>query len=122
MADETSPDGEYTLRHIFPNKDEAKAGAAAKQSALDRAIKHLNLTVLGNPELCAEMLLTVSGVRTKIDGPWRIKTATHTISPDGFKTALSCENPDAKAESGTGSNGGGTTKDEIQKAWEEGSK
>ena len=97
MADEKAAEGEYLLRHGHPNKAEAKAAADAKQAELERGTRSLSLTIIGNPAIAAEMTIRVTGVRARVDDAWRVKTATHTITPDGYRTTIEAEKPGAKS-------------------------
>jgi uncharacterized protein len=97
MADEKAAEGEYLLRHGHPTKAEAKAAAKAKQAELDRGTRSLTLTIIGNPAITAEMTIRVSGVRSRVDDAWRVKTATHTITSDGYRTSIEAEKPGAQS-------------------------
>lgn len=91
MSDTSS--ATYRTRHQNPTQAEAEEEAKAKYSELDRGTRSLNLTVMGNPALGAEMTIKIAGVRERVDDTWRVKTATHTINGDGYRTTLDCEKP-----------------------------
>ena len=96
MAEENAAEGEYLLRQNHATKEEAKAAAQAKQAELDRNTGTLNLTIIGDPAIAAEITIAVQGVRDRIDGAWRVKTATHTITEQGYSTTIEAEKPGAK--------------------------
>jgi uncharacterized protein len=106
---------DYQTRHPHPNKAEADAEAAGKGKELERSLGSLSLTVIGDPGLASDLTATVIGVRSFVDGEWRIKSATHTLDTSGYKTKLQCEKPNSKdaksSESGSASDGaaGGAT-------------
>ena len=97
MAEEKAAEGEYLLRQNHPTKEEAKAAAKAKQAELERSTRSLSLTIIGDPAIAAEMTIRVQGVRDRIDDVWRVKTATHTITEQGYSTTIEAEKPGAKA-------------------------
>ena len=83
----------YTLRHPYPNADEAQHAATAKLDALQRGAAQLSLTVLGNPSLQAESKITLSDIRSPIDGEWLIQRVEHTFDQNGFISRLEAEAP-----------------------------
>ena len=95
MAEEKAAAGAYLVRHRHPNKREAKARAKSKQAALERSTRTLHLTIIGDPAIAAEMTIMVSGLRDRIDAEWRVKTATHTITSQGYSTTIEAEKPGA---------------------------
>lgn len=97
MADEKAAEGEYLLRQNHATKDEAKAAAQAKQAELQRSTRSLNLTIIGEPGIGAEMTITVRELRDRIDDVWRVKTATHSITEQGFSTTIEAEKPGSTA-------------------------
>lgn len=72
-------------------KAEAEDAAKSRVSALKRAEKKLTMTIVGNPNIRAEMILLVAGVRSEVDGSYRIKSVVHSLSPDGYKTNITAE-------------------------------
>ena len=97
MAEEKAAEGEYLLRQNHATKEEAKAAAQAKQAELDRSTRSLSLTIIGEPAIAAEITIRVQGLRDRIDDMWRVKTATHTITEQGYSTSIEAEKPGAKA-------------------------
>jgi phage protein D len=83
----------YTLRHPYPNADEAQRAATSKLDALQRGAAQLSLTVLGNPVLRAESKIALSDIRSPIDGEWLIQRIEHTFDQNGFISRLEAEAP-----------------------------
>ena len=83
----------YSLRHHYPNADEAQRAATSKLDALQRGAAQLSLTVLGNPSLRAESKIQLSNVRPPIDGEWLIQRVEHTFDQNGFVSRLEAEAP-----------------------------
>ena len=100
---EVGPD--YEMLHSLFNEDEAGVDAQSTADAQARDAGGLDITILGQPGYCAEMIVTVSGVRQGVDGPWRVKTAEHRLDSGGYITSLTCEYPSASG-SGSGSGSG----------------
>lgn len=93
---------EHLLKHQQPTPEEADAVANSNAQSLSRACGSVNITIVGDPSISAEMLMQVIGVRPgSADGLWRIKTATHTLNNNGYQTEIEGE------ASGKSSGGGG---------------
>lgn len=102
----------FKLLPMFPDgKEEAKAAAQARSDKLARDEGELNIGIIGDPAVMAEAPLVVVGVRTGVDGTWRIKTATHRIDSNGYETSITAEYPGASSSgtSGVGAIGEGAT-------------
>ncbi len=97
QKDDRGEGGEFTLRHAFQNKDVADACAKAKKRQLERAGKTLSWKGPGNVRIMAGVKLTTVIGAALYDGQWRIKTATHVITKQGYSTA---------GEAGTDEKGG----------------
>jgi phage protein D len=95
---------EFTLRHLYPNKDLAKAAAEAKLGELKRAQGSCEIEITGNAGVEAEGDLVIAVGRSVLDGVWTIKSVDHHLNDDGFKTSIHCEAKDGKE---SGSDGGG---------------
>jgi phage protein D len=65
--------------------------AQSRINALNRAEKKLSMTVVGSQSIRAEMILLVVGVRGVVDGAYRIKSAVHSLTQDGYKTNIEAE-------------------------------
>ena len=82
---------------LYPTKDMAVEAAKAEWNSRQRDENELNITVMGWPELMAEMLATVEGVHAAADGEWLIKTCVHRYSDDGYRVDLTLELPNKDA-------------------------
>jgi phage protein D len=86
--------GFYEMHSLWPDgQAEAQEVAKSKASALGRDEKTGRFEVVGNPLIRAEMHLVVGGVRPGVDGLYRIKTATHRLTNQGYQTEMSVELP-----------------------------
>lgn len=103
MAEETASKASHLQRHQHHSKEEAKAAANAKKGELDRSTRTLSMTIMGKTAVAAEKTIVVKGVRSRIDDTWRVKTATHTITPSGYQTKIEAEKPGAKSGGSSGS-------------------
>lgn len=78
------------LRHTY--QDEKSAYAAA-QTSLDQARRDeekLSLSLPGNPQISAEMPITLVNFREGIAGDWIVEQCAHNIDKSvGFKTSVS---------------------------------
>lgn len=82
------------IQPTFMTPAHAKAAAKAKANQIKRASKTAQFTVDGNPEMQAEMLISVFGLPSVCNGVWRVKTATHNFSASSpYTTSLDCEVP-----------------------------
>lgn len=83
------------LRKHHRDKKEAKALSKARTKRAAREGGGIHLEIVGNPMVGAEMMMTVIGVRPGLaDGLWRIKTATHSLTPQSYTTTIDGEYPD----------------------------
>ncbi|WP_428243410.1 phage late control D family protein [Gynuella sp.] len=82
------------LPHVFASKEEAEAAAKAKFHELNRQDQTLSLSVLGNANITAAGRISLSSLRTGVDGEYTVKTVTHSLSSSGFLTNLeACQEP-----------------------------
>ncbi|WP_353277804.1 phage late control D family protein [Wolbachia endosymbiont (group A) of Agelastica alni] len=88
---ETVGSGEpsYAIQTIYPNAESAISAAKARFKQLQRNNETLEITIPGNPELCAEAKLNLVGFNQDIDGEWIVNRAEHTLNSSGYSTALS---------------------------------
>ena len=87
-------DPAYTIRKPFPDEAAAKAGAKAKKEALDRGTGKASLTLaIGQPGICADTPLNLSGFDPQLDGKWMATKVTQSLSSSGFTTAIEAEPP-----------------------------
>lgn len=87
----TSPAKSRVAELNTNGKVEAEDKAKSRITALKRAEKHLSLTIVGSQNIRAEMILIVAGVRAEVDGAYRIKSAVHSLTSDGYKTNIEAE-------------------------------
>jgi len=84
----------FTLGETFPDEASARAAAQARRGDQERGSGTLELTTaFGRPELMAEGVLEVGGLRAGVDGTWSIRSVTHDYGPGGFTTRVSAETP-----------------------------
>lgn len=82
------------LRSPYSEEGEAKRAAKAKAEELKRIKATASFEIDGDPFAQAEAIAEVTGCRPRVDGRWRIKTATHNFSATGpYTTSLQCETP-----------------------------
>ena len=81
----------YSLRNNHPDHASALQAAVAKLKNLNRGSGSLSLTMPGNPDLMAETPITISGIRTGIDGRWIATRVTHELSSSGYVTTVEAE-------------------------------
>ena len=84
----------YSLRNNHPDQSSAKQAAVAKLKNLNRGSGSLSLTLPGNPDLMAETPITISGIRTGIDGRWITTSVTHELNGSGYVTTVEAETAD----------------------------
>lgn len=87
---ETAGSGEpsYAIQTIYPNAESAISAAKARFKQLQRNNETLEITIPGNPELCAEAKLNLVGFNQDIDGEWVIDKAGHTLDSKGYQTTV----------------------------------
>jgi phage protein D len=69
---------DFTLRHNYANKDEAKKAAGAKAKELSRSADSFSTTIEGNAAARGGAEVTLVGFHPEADGtPFVIETATH---------------------------------------------
>ena len=81
------------LPEEYANEADARAAAEAEYARTQRGQATLSYTLArGRADLFPESPVDVSGFKPEIDQtPWIVKSNTHTIGEDGFKTALELE-------------------------------
>lgn len=80
-------------KYFSDGKKEAKEAANSKADELERSEKTIDLTVIGDPSIMAEMKVKVVGLRASVDGLYRIKNASHLIDSSGYQTQIQGELP-----------------------------
>lgn len=84
-----SSEPSYAIQTIYPNAESAISAAKARFKQLQRNNETLEITIPGNPELCAEAKLNLVGFNQDIDDEWVIDRAEHTLNSSGYLTTLS---------------------------------
>lgn len=79
----------YTMQTLFPNPESALNATNAKLKQLKRNNAVLDITMPSNPELFAEVKLTLLGFHQDIDVEWVIDRVEHVLDSSGYRTALS---------------------------------
>lgn len=79
----------------YPTKDMALAAAKALMAKNQRSETTLNLTVIGTPELMAEMIITIKDVHPVLNRDWLVKTARHRIGQEGYTVDVELELPNS---------------------------
>lgn len=72
-------------------KDEAKAAAKTTAKRIERAKASIDLTMPGRIDIVAGMHVTLVGFRDGVSGKWKIISVRHTVSRNGWLTAISGE-------------------------------
>lgn len=82
------------LRGNFPTQAEAQRAAEAELRRIDLGKSAPTFTLPGRPELAAEGLVEIEGLRSPLSGTWSITKATHSFSDTGYSTTIECELPE----------------------------
>ncbi len=83
----------FTLGQAYPDAQSARRAAEARLAALTRGAGTLRLTCPGDPRLVAEARLTVSGVRSGVDGAWSATAVEHVLDAGGYRCEVEAETP-----------------------------
>ena len=77
---------ELTLKNSYASKDEAKRAADSKLKSLSTGSGTVRVSgMIGDPEMSAERIATLSGFRRGVDGAgWIVNSVSHTFSGDGY--------------------------------------
>jgi uncharacterized protein len=81
----------------YPTSDEALAAATSRVQRLDRGSELLRLTLPGNPTICSESPLLLSGFRPEIDHAWIAVRVVHTLNQSGYVTEIEAQKTLAQA-------------------------
>ena len=104
---EDKSEAEFTLRHAFSGKDEAKRAAKSRSKYLKREGERTAVEIEGNPTAKAGRPMAYAGVRPGVDGTvYVIEEASHTFSKKGYTTSLKGKVKDEQG-GGAGGSGGG---------------
>ncbi len=93
---ETAGSGEPVkkLRGNYPTPAEAKQAAMAELRRIELGKATPRFSFAGWPEIAAEGLVEVEGLREPLNGKWSITKATHRFSDSGYTTSIECELPE----------------------------
>jgi hypothetical protein len=86
-------DPTYTIRRLYPDEATATSAARAQLDAFTRGVATLRATGPGNPTFVGESPLTISGVRSGVDGSWSVTRVTHRIDKGGYTCDIEAEIP-----------------------------
>jgi phage protein D len=89
--DATAQDTVDTDPAEYPTSDEALAAATSRVQRLDRGSELLRLTLPGNPTICSESPLLLSGFRREIDRAWIAVRVVHTLNQSGYITEIEAQ-------------------------------
>ena len=100
-AASSDPDGAtFFLRHLYPDSDKAKKAAESKLRELERGEGTVHVEIEGNANIVADGNVQIQTGRSGLDGQWNVKTVTHSISSEGFRTKIDAEAKDSVGKSG----------------------
>lgn len=100
-ASSRDPDGAtFFLRHLYPDSDKAKKAAESKLRELERGEGTVHVEIEGNANIVADGNVQIQTGRTGLDGQWNVKTVTHSISSEGFRTKIDAEAKDSVGTKG----------------------
>ena len=85
----------YTIGRRYPDHDAAYTAAKARLAAFARGTATLRLTAPGDTRLMAEGRLTVSGLRSGVNGDWTMTRVSHRIDRAGYTCEIEAEAKDA---------------------------
>ncbi len=83
----------YTLRHTYDSIDQATQNASAALERLKRGTGTLNISLPGDTRLMSEGKITLSGIRTGVDGEWIATRVEHVLDNGGYQCRLDAETP-----------------------------
>lgn len=85
----------YTIGRRYADQAAAESAAKARLNAFTRGVATLRLTCPGDTRLMAEGKLTLAGLRTGIDGAWKITRVSHRIDAGGYVCDIEAESEKA---------------------------
>lgn len=78
---------EFLLSYTYNNETEAKAMAKKVLDGYSLDTDSINITTVGNPAIIAGVPIKIKGLREDIPQDWYVKTATHSLSKQGYQTS-----------------------------------
>jgi hypothetical protein len=85
-----------TMRHPFPDLDQATAAATAELERLQRGEGKLRLSMPGIPDLKANDIIVLDGIRDGVDGEWLCTRIEHIYAESGYRLKVEAETPKVK--------------------------
>ena len=83
---------EMQVSGIIP-ADEAQDLTDATAGQIERGAETFTMSLIGTPEMRAEMRVEISGLRPGVRSSWLMKTVTHTFTDASYTTDAECEVP-----------------------------
>ncbi|MHC1479817.1 phage late control D family protein [Frateuria aurantia] len=93
VANPNVPDGlpgVHVDRHLHPNRTAAQRAAKARIDAFNQSTAQVRLEMPGRTDLFAERPITVSGLKTGIDGTYIASSVEQTFTRAGWSTTVEC--------------------------------
>lgn len=82
----------FRFRQVFDSVTRARQAVAAKFTEVQRAGIVGTIEMQGNTSIMSESPVELRGFRQKIDGPWIVSAATHTVNPGAsYRLRFACE-------------------------------
>ncbi|GGG02852.1 MULTISPECIES: phage late control D family protein [Cysteiniphilum] len=78
---------EFLLSYTYENETAAKAMAKKVLDGYSLDTDSINITTVGNPAIIAGVPIEIKGLREDIPQEWYVKTATHSLSKQGYQTS-----------------------------------
>ena len=79
------------MQSTYGGRDEAETLARTAFLRIKKDPRKLQLSTIGNPNLIAESLITLTGFKPGIPANWVITKAEHSLDSQGFRTHIEGE-------------------------------
>ena len=86
--DATEEDSETQIPEVFGDGDLALDAATSKVNALDSGSESVSLSMVGNPQIGAEVKLNLVGFKPGVDRIWIAARVQHKIDEQGYTTEV----------------------------------
>jgi phage protein D len=80
----------YEEKELYKDQAEAQKAAQSRLQTLQSGEVSITFSMLGTPEITAEGMIKLEGFRKLVDGEWYLKTVTHTLDSQGYRTSVAC--------------------------------
>lgn len=87
---------ELKTNYSYADQKAAEAAAKSRYETMQRGASLLSVTLPGSPDLKAEVLLTLVGFRSAVDGDWVATRVTHKLDKGGYVCSVEGEPPKGK--------------------------